>query len=161
MSYEEKLNQFAAELIADLRTNYNDMGLRASGRWASSLNSEVDIKETGFSISIKGQNYTNWLENGRLPNSNQDKQSLRKWVGWAGNTFLRQWVQDKSLPLNPFAVAYKIARDGIKVPNSYNRGGLVSDVVTLNRNNALVKEMGTLFTVTTKSEIIKTFKNGN
>lgn len=169
MTYEDKINEFATGLINDLRTNYKDIGLPASGKWGRSLEQELQLSKfeiekknkNGFSLIIKGQSYTQYLENGRLRNSNQDKESIRKWVGWAGNTFLKQWVADKGLSINPFAVAYKIARLGIKVPNKFNRGGLVADVITLERINSLLKILGSEVKVNAKSEIIKSLKDGN
>jgi hypothetical protein len=39
-------------------------------------------------------------------------------------------VADKGLNINPFAVAHKIANEGIKVPNQNNSGRLLSDTFT-------------------------------
>ena len=98
------------------------------------------------------------MQNGRRPNKNQDKSALKRWVGWAGSTFLDQWAKDKGLLINPFAVAWKIARKGIPVPNKYNKGGLVSDVIT----EAKIRELGqklTLNQVTKfRSDVLKDLK---
>ena len=67
-------------------------------------------------------------------------------------------MQNKRLNINPFAVAYKIAREGIKVPNKFNPGTLISDVFTVERANLLVKMYRDFLVSEAKTEILKEFK---
>jgi len=146
----------------DLVDNYDRLGLRASGQWASSLEPFNNQLPEGFSIGILGEDYTEWIENGRLPNRDQSDESLKAWVGWAGSTFIDDWLHDKGLEdtLNPYAVSWKIALRGWQVPNIHNAGGLVSDVVTRERINDLNKSLGGFYINEIKTEIIKGL-NGN
>ena len=78
--------------------------MQASGEWEANVQARKN--------EIWGRDYTEYLALGRPPNNDQDEDAIRRWVGWAGSTILAQWVQDKGLNINPYAVAYKIAREG-------------------------------------------------
>lgn len=129
---EEILIKWLDKTKDDLIKNYDRLGLRASGNWAKQLETYIEKKGFSFIIGILGEQYTGAIEYGRRPNLKQDNESIRRFVGWAGSTFIEQWVKDKGLDLNPYAVAYKIANHGWKVPNPYNKGGLLSDVLDKN-----------------------------
>jgi hypothetical protein len=131
-----------------LINSYNKEGLRASGKWAKELRSTVTETSTGFKIEAFAPAYHEQLINGRQANSNQDKESLKGWVGWAGSTFLAKWVKDKGISASPYAVAWKIARHGVKVPNTYNSGLFVEKAIT----PELMKELSEA----ASSEIIET-----
>ncbi len=146
---QQWLNTIQAELIA----NYNRLGLKASGRWEKSLEQFETKSDSTLKIGIKANDYSEYMENGRRANKKQDADSLRKWVGWAGSTFLAQWVKDKGLSISPFAVAWKIAKEGVKVPNKHNAGGLVSDVVTSEKIDQLSKDLTAQFVESFKSEL--------
>jgi len=98
------------------------------------------------------------MVNGRGKNSSQDKEAVRKWVGWAGSTFLKKWVADKGLDISPFAVAYKIARQGIRVPNENNDGRLISSVINDNSISGLLSQMGIYIIKDIKTDIQKTWQ---
>lgn len=155
---EEIIRVWLAETRGDLIQNYLDLGLKASGKWADSLEPFQAKTAKGYNLGMLGQDYTDQLENGRLPNKNQGEKALRAWVGWAGSTFLKQWVKDKGLTHNPFAVAWKIAKEGWNVPNEFNAGGLVSDVVTDEWVLELSKKLANVEITNLKSDILKEFK---
>jgi hypothetical protein len=158
MSAQSIVNSWLADRQKELIQNYDALGLRASGNWANQL--EVKPATTGPDIKagILGADYTEQLENGRRPNQNSSEEAIKAWVGWAGNTIIKQWVEDKGLDISPFAVAYKIAREGWKVPNKFNAGGLVSDVITDQKLNELNRELSIFYVAEIKSAIIKKFK---
>ena len=83
---------------------FQELNMRASGEWEQSVEARGN--------EIWGRDYTEYLENGRPPNLDQSPEALKRWVGWAGSTFLADWAIDKGLSINPYAVAYKIAREG-------------------------------------------------
>ena len=83
---------------------FRELGMQASGEWEANVQARKN--------EIWGRDYTEYLALGRPPNNDQDEDAIRRWVGWAGSTILAQWVQDKGLNINPYAVAYKIAREG-------------------------------------------------
>ena len=98
------------------------------------------------------------MVHGRGKNSSQDKDAVRKWVGWAGSTFLKKWVGDKGLDISPFVVAYKIARQGIRVPNENNDGMLISEVITAQSISGLLEKMGAYIITDIKTDIQKTWQ---
>lgn len=155
---EQIVNNWLNGIEQDLIKNYNRLGLRASGEWEKSLEQFTEVKSGKLKAGILGNDYTYFMENGRGPNKDQNPETLKKWVGWAGSTFLDKWVKDKRINVDPFAAAYSIARRGIQVPNRYNAGGLVSDVVTKQRVYELNKSLIGYFAEDLKSTIIKTFK---
>ena len=155
------INNWLNGVENDLKANYNRLGLKASGKWGDSLQQFTTTTNEGFKIGIKGQDYTEQLENGRRPNQNQTPEALKAWVGWAGSTFLAQWVKDKGLDISPYAVAWGIARNGWTVPNQNNAGGLVSDVVTTKRISELNKELVLFEVGEFRSKVIKDLKDGN
>ncbi len=83
---------------------FRELGMPASGEWEQNVHAKGN--------EIWGRDYTEYLALGRGPNNDQSPEALKAWVGWAGSTILAQWVQDKGLNINPYAVAWKIAREG-------------------------------------------------
>lgn len=161
ITVEGKINEALEKVKKDLIDSYQSKGLRASGNWEKELESFYELTGNGYRFGILGANYTDVLQNGRQPNKKQDDKSLKAWVGWAGSTFLKDWVSDKGLTISPFAVAWKIAREGVKVPNKNNKGGLISDVI----NDETIKTFTEIIKfdklVTLKSDVRNIFSNGN
>ena len=148
------LNEWSEKRKSELIENYKSMGLKASGAFEKGLKTETTIGNT----KIWTVPHTWYMVNGRNPNLKQDDASLKKWVGWAGSTFLKKWVDDKNLSISPFAVAWKIARSGVNVPNKFNDGTLVSSVLTQSSFDLLIKEIGIYEIKEIKSEIVKAWQ---
>ena len=110
---QQILNDWSERTKQELISTYRNKGLKASGAFENGLTTDTTENRT----QIWTVPHTLYMVNGRGKNSSQDKEAVRKWVGWAGSTFLKKWVEDKGLDISPFAVAYKIARQGIRVPN--------------------------------------------
>ena len=128
----EILRTWLEEQKAGIIANYNAKGRKASGRFERETYVQMDTNKG----AIMAPRYAGVMLFGRRANTNQDTKAIRGFVGWAGSTFLKDWVQNKGLSINPFAVAYKIARKGIEEPTPPN--GLVTDVV----NADAIKELG-------------------
>ena len=148
------LNEWAERIKQELIDKYKSMGLKASGAFEDGLSTET----TESSTKIWTVPHTWYMVNGRGKNSSQDKEAVRKWVGWAGSTFLKKWVEDKGLDITPFAVAYKIARQGIRVPNENNDGKLISEVITAKSISGLLEKMGAYIITDIKTDIQKTWQ---
>lgn len=137
---------------------YDELGLRASGQWAESLNDEASADGTTITAIMTGEDYTGAIAYGRLPNTDQGDETIRRWVGWAGSTFLKDWVANKGLSINPYAVAYKVAREGWSVPNPHNKGGLVDDVVNEKRIQILKDRLGEFYVTDIQETLIESLK---
>lgn len=158
MSVKLIIQDWLSGVQTDLKKEYIRLKLKASGNWARQLEPFVFTEPDRLRAGIKGTKYTEYITLGRRPNQDQTDEGLRKWVGWAGSTFIAEWVKQKNISVNPFAVAWKIAREGWQVPNKFNKGGLIGNVVTRDRVREL-NESITLFVVEDfKSEFIKTIK---
>lgn len=152
---KELVEDWTRKIEAGLINNYNRLGLNASGDWGREVESVSKVSQTTINIKFLGAPYTGVLTEGRKPNKNQDPSVLHKWVGWAGSTILKDWVNQKGISANPFAVAYKIAREGIKVPNPNNPGTLISDVINEKTIQDLIDSLRIFVIDDIKSDVIK------
>jgi hypothetical protein len=158
MNIKDVLQKWADSKQVELVKNYDRLGLRASGEFEKSLRNEIIETPKSIQLIIKGAQHSYWMQNGRQPNKNQNKEYTKRWVGWAGSTFLKKWVEDKRLSINPFAVAWKIAKKGIIVPNKFNSGGVISDSINKKSIGELIKEVGRIESSIVVSNILKEFR---
>jgi len=164
-TYQERrkvvLDKWLQGTITDLVDNYRRMGLRASGKWEQTIHATVVVEGENTRARILAQHYSEYMQNGRRRNSVQTPDAIRRWVGWAGSTFLKKWVEDKGIAANPFAVAQKIAREGIRVPNRYNAGDVVAKVINAQRIQQLAELVKPDTIEFARSEIRKILRDGN
>lgn len=118
-------------LVTELLEAYEAKGMRASGKWAESLDSEV-IGNKGV---ITGESYTEQLEYGRSAGGFPPIEQIEQWIQDKGILAIDADITLKSLA---FLIARKIARQG------YNRAGfggveLVSQVLTPQRIQEAIK----------------------
>ena len=151
---QQILNDWSERTKQELIDKYRSMGLKASGAFEEGLTTETSETKT----AIWTVPHTWFMVHGRNKNQSNDKETIKKWVGWAGSTFLKKWVADKGLDISPFAVAYKIAREGIRVPNQYNEGTLISSVINDNSISGLLSQMGIYIIKDIKTDIQKTWQ---
>jgi hypothetical protein len=147
-----KIQKWMDEVKRDLISNYDKKGFRASGKYEKDLESVItDNRATLYSAK-----HAYWMENGRRPNKDQSKEGLKKFVGWAGSTFLKKWLEDKKLAVNPYALAYKIGTQGYTIGGGRNR--VISGVI----NDEKIKELLTIvkdyMVGKVRSDILKPFK---
>ena len=128
----EILRTWLEEQKTGIIANYNAKGRRASGGFESKTYVQMDANKG----AIMAPAYSGVMLFGRRPNFDKSDEAIKKWVRWAGSTFLKDWVQNKGLSISPFAVAYKIARKGVAEPTPPN--GLVTEVV----NDEAIRELG-------------------
>ena len=136
-------------ILKDYLAAMDSKGITASGKTRQF--SKVVMREDGGAIEVPL--YNKGLIHGRSPNTNQNPERLRSWVGWAGSTFLKDWVEVKGIDISPYAVAWKIARQGWTVPNRYNDGQLVNETITDQKKSALLKELGNMYVTEIKTTI--------
>jgi hypothetical protein len=150
------VNQWLDEVIADLKTNYIQMGLKASGKWGEELDPKVEQTQTGIKAKVLGLDYTEWIANGRQPNKDQSK--ARGFAAWASkpNGAIYNWCKAKGVDtVAAFPIALKIAKKGWQVPNTYNKGGLVTDVINETKIKSLTDRFMIYYLENARSEVIK------
>lgn len=146
------LERWLNEKIVELIKSYKEKGFRASGLYERSLHTLM--RENGGQIRAA---YHSWfMEHGRGKNLKQDPKAIKAWVGWAGSTFLKKWIEDKGLNINPYAVAYSIARKGYQIKDS--RKGVISDVFKDNEMNKLKSLLSLSYVKSIKSTILNAYK---
>jgi hypothetical protein len=109
------------DLVAN---SYRDKGLKASGKFEQDLEVVIEEQTGVIKARLLGSSHSYYMQYGRRPNAEQTAKQARS-LGY----ILEQWVKDKGISVNPYAAAWKIVREGIKVPNTHNSGGVISDVV--------------------------------
>jgi len=156
MNINETITEWMEETRVSLITEYDRQGLRASGSFANSLEPEIKQSNKGYRAVMKAANHAFFMENGRRPNQIKSPEQAKRLY-----PIISQWVKDKGLGFDKghiFAICLKIVYEGIKVPNRYNPGGVVSNVVTRDRIDVLMKKIGFGFQEQIKSDVIKAFK---
>lgn len=139
-------------LKADLIKAYDAKGMRASGNFANEL--EV-IQPTTTRIQLWGADYAQQLETGRQAGK------------FPPINAIKQWIEDKNIAsrLNgeitvsqlAFLIARKIAREGWK-RQGFGGVELISEIVTDQRMQKIIDEVGLEKVSEVKSEIIKLIK---
>jgi hypothetical protein len=146
MTAIEVCNNWADNSIEGLKKSYEDKHIKASGRWGKSLQKKVSESNGKINVVIEGEQYTGVFVYGRRKNKNNSQKQIRNFAVWAGNSFIKQWVKDNGLNLNPIAVAYNIAKNGIEVPNNFgNNGKVISDVINDKSIKELVDSIGSVY----------------
>lgn len=111
------------KLCSEIVANYYAMNLQASKRFAN----ETVVEEEGSHVRIVSPSYVYQMEGGRAAGTMPPVSAIR------------QWIRDKNANAGTnipeeaaFAIAYTIKKEGIKVPNPFNDGGVVSRILDAN-----------------------------
>lgn len=122
------------KLRDDIEASYKAKGLMASGNFAK----ELKLVVSGNNARITAPRYVGAMEGGRAVGKRPPL-----WI-------IRKWIEDKNkqganIPLTAaYPIAKAIGESGIKVPNSHNPGGVVSDVLNPARVLKLQNEIVTI-----------------
>lgn len=122
------------KLRDDIEASYKAKGLMASGNFAK----ELKLVVSGNNAKITAPRYVGAMEGGRAVGKRPPL-----WI-------IRKWIEDKNkqganIPLTAaYPIAKLIGEEGIKVPNSHNPGGVVSDVLNPARVLKLQNEIVTI-----------------
>jgi hypothetical protein len=138
-------------LKEDLIKAYDAKGMRASGKFADGL--EVVVSD--LNVKLLGYDYSQQLETGRQSGK------------FPPINMIEQWIEDKGIAnrLNgeitknqlAFLIARKIAREGWK-REGYGGVDLISDVVTDERIQRIINEVGEAQMITYTTEIVTLIK---
>jgi hypothetical protein len=140
------MDKQVVDLVRQLREqvvkNYYAMRLNASGRF----DKETVVTDYGSGVKIEAPAYVFQMEEGRDSGSMPPIKAIK------------QWIKDKNANAGTdipeeaaYAIAYVIKRDGIKVPNRFNKGGVVSTLL----NDAAVKKLAAEVNKIIKAEILR------
>lgn len=146
---ESYLTEELETLKLNLANSIRSKGLVASGRSIQTLEVNVETKEGITEGTLSGESYLFALEFGRKPTTNSQGGVLLRAI--------RQWLIDKGLDgkLNEYAVTAKIHREGIKVPNKFNSGNVISDVINKSVIDNINKQVTTIISTGINQAISK------
>ena len=147
------VNAYMEQTRQDLIKSYQEKGLKASGRYAKGLTFEVSDDGKTIKAFMESEHHVQYMELGRKPNREKTAKQARS----LGH-ILEQWVKDKGIDVNPYAAAWKIVREGIQVPNRYNPGDVVEDVVTNEWFDGLVAQLADHFIFAVTTEVERLFR---
>ena len=148
----EILSKRFEELKNDLIKSYDQKGMRASGQWADSL--EV-VQDNPFNVKLLGLEYSEQLEFGRSAGKQPPLKVIEEWI--IEKNIFATVEGNITLSSLAFLIARKIGREG------WNRKGfggvdLLSDVITPERIQNIINEVGEAQAVVYSTEIINLIK---
>lgn len=119
----------------DLIAKYDELGMRASGKWAESLS--VELNENG--AQILQESYGEQLEFGRKPGKQPPSKAIEQWLIAKG--IAARLEKDITISSLAYLIARKIGREGWK---REQHGGinLISSVVTPERIQSIIDKIG-------------------
>lgn len=135
-------------LKKDLIIAYDAKGMRASGKFADTL----EVQVTGLTARLFGEDYSQQLETGRKAGRFPPINAIEQWIKDKG---IANRIQGEiSISSLAFLIARKIARNGWK---REDHGGvqLISEVVTDQRIQNIIDEVGAEQALIYTTEIIK------
>jgi hypothetical protein len=147
MSSQVLSREFEA-LKTDLIQAYDAKGMRASGKFAETL----EVKVTGLTAQLWGEDYAQQLETGRKSGKFPPIDAIKKWIEDKG---IANRIQGEiSISSLAFLIARKIAREGWK-REQFGGVELISQVVTDQRMQKIIDEVGAEQALIYSTEIIR------
>lgn len=135
----------------DLIKAYDAKGMRASGKFAESL----EVKVTGLTAQLWGEDYTQQLETGRKSGKFPPINAIEQWIKDKG---IANRIEGQiSISSLAFLIARKIAKEGWK-REQYGGVELISSVITDERIQKIIDEVGAEQAMIYKTEIITMVK---
>jgi hypothetical protein len=147
-------NKYLERLRLKLIAKYEALGLRASGSYASELEGKVDEDK----ITMFGAYHSQFMEHGREPGKFPPRKVIEDWIETKSS--LPAVFREKKSQF-AFLIARKIAKEGITVPNEYNAGKVISEVVEDFLGNdiyEMVEELGKIYLSRIQSDVVQLFK---
>lgn len=147
---------FNKEAIEEMRTQLDRNKITASGTTKRELTSEA----TNYRSTIEGVDYMRWQEDGRGATRNTGDGSLKEKI--------LEWIDDKPIPLfrdrkgrfmekktMAFLIARKIHQEGTLLHRLGEHVDVFSNVLTEERVNDLIDQLGINFEAEVRSDLIK------
>lgn len=121
----------------DLIKKYDELGMRASGNWARSL----DVRVSGLTAKLLGPKYTEQLVFGRKPGKFPPIAAIERWIREKGLKPIEDNLKISSLA---FLIARKISQEGTQY---FQQGGtdLIDSVITPRRIQSIIGKVSVFF----------------
>ena len=119
------LNSEGKGIVKDLQDSMSSKGLNASGKTSKSISYQVEETLTKAILKIIANRSIGALQFGRKAGKMPPRDVIRQWIDSKPISLTDGMTKDQLA----FLIQRKIGREGIKVPNRYNPGGVISDVI--------------------------------
>lgn len=120
------------QIKKEIFESYISKGLVASGEFGR----ELKVNDLGNRVTITAPAHVYQMELGRKAGAFPPVSAIKKWIKDKNRTAGTDIPEEAA-----YAIAYVIKRDGIKVPNKYNGGGVVSDIINPERVKRLTLDI--------------------
>lgn len=154
MSNEAIYMKYLERLKLKLIAKYEELGLKASGSYADELEPSVE----GDKLIMYGAFHSQFMEHGREPGKFPPRKAIEEWI--ENKKSLPSIFKEKKSQF-AFLIARKIAKEGIKVPNTHNAGGVITSVVEdflATDIQMMLDELGEIYLSRIKSDVMEIFK---
>lgn len=131
---QQELTILGQEIIA----KHDELGMRASGEFAKSIEQETTMQAGRYIGKVSGLDYAQYLVSGRPPSGKMPPvEAIKQWIEHKGIKPLKENTSVSSLA---WAIAKKIAKDGTKY---FQHGGtdLIESVVTPQRIQTIIDKV--------------------
>ncbi len=150
--YKKYLEELKTKLIEE----YKNLGLKASGEYERGLEYEVEDNV----LRMEAPYHSWFMEHGREPSKKfPPRKAIENWIEVKDG--LPSVFKEKKKQF-AYLIARKIAEEGIKVPNKFNKGEVISKIVNEFLGKTVYKmidELGIIYLHKIKSDILKEFEN--
>ena len=119
------LNANGKQIVTDLQRSMSSKGLNASRKTSDSIKYEVSETLTKSVLKIIANRSIGALQYGRKPGRMPPRDVIRQWIDNKPLTLQGKMTKDQLA----YLIQRKLGREGIKVPNRYNVGGVITDVI--------------------------------
>ncbi len=139
-------------LKKDLILLYDKKGMRTSGNWANALKVTVKSDIGRITATLTGLEYSFQLESGRKAGKFPPLEDIRKWIIEKG--VFAEALRSISISSLAFLIGRKIANEGWR-RERFGGVSLISEVVTDERLQKIIDEVGTSEAVRASNEILR------
>lgn len=129
---DKDILQAVEEIKKEIFESYMAKGLVASGEFGRDL----AVNDFGDRVTLTAPHYIEQLENGRKAGTMPPVSAIKAWIKNKNQTAGTNIPESAA-----FAIAYVMKRDGIKVPNKHNGGGVASGVLNEQRVKRLTVDV--------------------
>jgi hypothetical protein len=155
---ESSIFNFFNRTIVDLKNNADRLGLTYTGKYKNELEYKNDKSGLTEKHQIWGATHTQYIVNGRGSNKIQSVDAAKKLYPIA-----LEWARTKGPSVDnvkqfAFRVALKWVYKGIQVPNQYNPGTVVEDVINERWFRNGIDQVGGALLAAINSDILKSIK---
>lgn len=156
MNNRELYSKYLERLRIKLIQKYDELGLRASGKYEEAL--ETEITGNGNTLIMWGANHAYYMEHGRGTGKFPPRKAIEDWIE-RKQGIPQEWKDKKKQWA--YVIARKIATEGITVPNEHNKGEVIQSVVDdflANDLYEMLDELGIVWGKQIESDVINILK---